>query len=416
MKEKSLTLQGISGRLIFHLIVSTLVIVSSFLSLRHFFLANFPSSIFEGSFCDISGFFNCDSSAYSFIAQIFGVPLGYFGIAVGMASLMGILFPSKAFERTNKFINFLNAIGILGLIFISLFILRSVCLLCLGYYVFSFINFFLYYRYGIDADTGFIAQHIHPNFRYLVGVGLLTLIGAINMSAYHEAKKEAQMGGTAGKIVQQYFSLPKVKNPSVISPYYTIQAADNFEDAPIRIVEYADFQCPDCLKIKNDLDALKKEFGDKMNVVFQFFPLDAKCNNVVEKDRHPQACDLSYIAAYDPSKFKKIHDEIFANFSKLRSNDWVKNLARRYDVEQALTDERTKKTVHDIINTGKEYTPTSEKYKYGIRSTPTMILNERMVIGTLPRIQLRAIFKAILEKERIDSEEEKKSQFIESWK
>lgn len=414
MDEKSLTLRGMNKLSIFHLITSLLVILSAFQSLRHFFIANFPSSIFEGSFCDFSSFFNCDNSAYSFIAQIFGIPLGYFGIALGMASLMGILFPSTAFERTNKFLNFFNVLGIIILIFISVFILGSVCLYCVAYYIFSFLNFFLYYKFGIDSKKGFIKQHLQPNIRHLFGIGLLTLIGAVNIFAYHQAKIEAQGGGVANRIVQQYFSLPKVKNPSIISPYYTIQATKDFHSAPIRIVEYADFQCPDCLKLINDLEDLKKDFGDKMNVVFQFFPLDGKCNTVVDKDKHPQSCALSYIAAHDPGKFLAIHDEIFDNLRKTRSDEWVKNLAQKYGVEDALTDERTKKIVHDIINTGKEYNPTSDRYRYGIRSTPTMIINERMVIGTLPKVQLRAIFKAILDKDKKGKDE--RSGFIEDWR
>jgi len=414
MDEKSLTLRGMNKLSVFHLVTSLLVVISAFLTLRHFFIANFPSSIYEGSFCDISAFFNCDSSAYSFIAQIAGVPLGYFGMAVGLASLMGVIFPSAALERTNKFINFFNALGIVGLIFISLFIMKSVCLLCVGYYVFSFLNFGLYYKYGIDSEKGFIKQHFQPKVRHLFGIGILTLIGAVNIYAYHQAKIESQGGGVANKIVQQYFSLPRAKNPSIISPYFTIQAAKNFADAPIRIVEFADFQCPDCLKLRNDLEYLRKDFGDEMNVVFQFFPLDGKCNTVVEKDLHPQSCALSYIAAHDPSKFRLIHDEIFDNFNKTRSDAWVRSLAKKYGVEGALTDERTINIVHDIINTGKEYEPTSDRYKYGIRSTPTMIINERMVIGTLPRAQLRAIFKAILNKQKKAKGEA--PEFIEDWR
>jgi len=412
--KKSLTLKGVNALLIFHLIISLFVIVSSFLTVKHFFASNFPTSIYEGSFCDFTVFFHCDSSAFSVIAQIFGIPLGYFGMAVGLASLMGVIFPSQAFERTNKFINFFNAIGIVGLIFISLFILNSVCLLCLAYYVFSYINFYLYYKHGIDSEKGFLMQHTLPNVRYLFGIGLLTLLGVIYMYSYHEAKIEGQGGGVASRIVQQYFDLPKVNNPSIISPYYTIQATEDFEDAPIRIVEFADFQCPDCLKLRNDLEDLKRDFGGKMNVVFQFFPLDGKCNNVVDKDKHPQACALSFIAAHDPSKFKAIHDEIFDNLRKTRSDQWVRNLAKKYGVEGALADEKNQQIVLDIINTGKEYKATSDRYAYGIRSTPTMILNERMVIGTLPKVQLRAIFKAILEKEGKDKESVPR--FIESWK
>jgi len=203
-----------------------------------------------------------------------------------------------------------------------------------------------------------------------------------------------------------------VQNPSIISPYYTIQSSERFEDAPIRIIEYADFQCPDCLKLVKDLEDLKKEFGDKMNVVFQFFPLDGKCNTVVDKDKHPQSCALSYIAAHDPSQFLAIHDEIFANMEKTRSDEWVLGLARKYGLEEALTDENTQKIVNDIINTGREYAPTSDRYEFGIRSTPTMIINGRMVIGTLPKVQLRAILQALLDLD----EKTEKSGFIEDWR
>jgi protein-disulfide isomerase/uncharacterized membrane protein len=414
MDKKSLTLQGINGILIFHLVTSILVIFTAYINLQHFFAANFPSSIYSGSFCDFTAFFNCDNSAFSFISHILGVPIGYFGMAVGLASFMGILFPSAAFERTNKFINFFNVLGIIGLLLISIFVLKSVCLFCISYYIFSILNFWLYYKHGIDSEKRFIAQHIQPNIRYLFGIGLLTVIGAVGVYSFHQAKIEAQGGGVADKIVQQYFNLPKVENPSVISPNYTIQTTENFEDAPIRIIEYADFQCPDCLKLKNDFDALKKEFGDKMNVVFQHFPLDGKCNTVVEKDFHPQACALSLISAHDPAKFLAIHDEIFDNFDKTRNDDWVMELARKHGVEDALTDEDTKALIQSLVNTGKEYKPTSDRFQYGIRSTPTMIINERMVIGTLPKVQLRAILKAILDKQGKGKQEG--PSFIEDWR
>jgi uncharacterized membrane protein len=72
------------------------MIVASIMTIRHFFLANYPTSIYEGSFCDINAFFNCDSSAYSVISQVAGVPLGYFGLIVGALVAIGALFPSPA--------------------------------------------------------------------------------------------------------------------------------------------------------------------------------------------------------------------------------------------------------------------------------------------------------------------------------
>jgi predicted DsbA family dithiol-disulfide isomerase len=57
-----------------------------------------------------------------------------------------------------------------------------------------------------------------------------------------------------------------------------------------------------------------------------------------------------------------------------------------------------------------EYEKSSEDYAYGIRSTPTMIINNRMVIGTLPYEQLKAIFQAL-----DDEAERGSSGFIEGW-
>jgi hypothetical protein len=49
-----------------------------------------------------------------------------------------------------------------------------------------------------------------------------------------------------------------------------------------------------------------------------------------------------------------------------------------------------------IIATGAEYEKTSEKFSHGIRSTPTMIVNGRMIIGTLPDAHMKAIFESLI--------------------
>ena len=131
----------------------------------------------------------------------------------------------------------------------------------------------------------------------------------------------------------------------------------------------------------------------------------------MEKDLHPGSCDITYIAAHDPAKFQQIHDEIFANFEAARSPEWRSQLARKYGAEAALTDSRTKDLVQRIINTGAEYEKTSDKFSHGIRSTPTMILNNRMVIGTLPYAQLRAIFQALVD----ERSQGPAKTFIENW-
>ena len=400
------------------------MIVFSALTVDHFFAASYPETIFAGSFCDINAFFNCDSSAFSSISAVLGVPLGYFGLVVGVLVSIGALFPSDAFDRTNAFIALLNAAGVVALFSIAVFYLGSLCLLCGGYYVFSLVSLAIFWRAsgrlkpaptgdapgvgaGFSRPDG-IQRLFRPSIKFLATFGVVTLAGAWAMAEYHDARRQAQSGGVAAQVVEQFFRLDPVAWPSEISPLWTVRSTERFEDAPIRIVEYADPLCPDCRLLDEQLDTLKEEFAGKLNIAFQFFPLEASCNDVVEKDLHPGACEVSYMAAYDPAKFNTLVDELFANTRAARAPEWRAEFAKRHGVEAALEDQLTADLVHRLIRTGAEYEKTSDKYPHGIRSTPTMIINGRMVIGTLPIEQLRAIFQALVD-------EAEGRRFMENW-
>ena len=321
------------------------------------------------------------------------------------------MFPSQGFERTNTTISLLNVIGVVALLVYSVLVVGSLCLLCAGYYLCSIASFVLFWRYGVDREAPTLVQRwLRPSVKYLVTFAIVTLVGAEAMALYHQAKRDAQSGGVAARIVEQYFGLPEVAEPSFISPYWTVRSTERFEDAPIRVIEYGDLLCSDCLVLHEQMVRLEQEFAGKLNVAFQFFPLDARCNDVVDKDLHPGACDMSYLAAYDPDKFLAIYDEVWANLRAAKTPEWRAELARRYGVEAALTDSATQALVRRIMNTGAEYQKTSEQFVYGIRSTPTMIINNRMIIGTYPYEQLRAIFQAI-----VDEQERGEASFIENW-
>ena len=406
----SLTLEGWTWKRVASLASGAGMALASYMTIRHFFAANYPESIWEGSFCDISAFFNCDSSAYSSISAIAGVPIGVFGAIIGGLVVLGALIPSTALERTNKSLALANGIGVVTLGLYSVFVLGSLCLLCTGFYVSSLVSLFLFWRYGIDRDAeGMASRWLRPSFAVLVVLALFTATQAWAAASYHEAKRDAQSGGVAARVVKQYFGLPEVEWPSEISIYRTASATDDFHAAPIRIVEYADPLCSDCKYLHEQLLRLKDEFEGQLNVAFQFFPLEAKCNDVVDKDKHPGACELSYIAAHDPEKFPAIIDEVFANFEDAKTPEWRADLARRYGVESAVTDSATIAEVARQIGTGAEYEQTSDQYAHGIRSTPTMIINNRMVIGTFPYEQLKAIFQALVD------EAEGNTRFMEGW-
>ena len=407
---KTLTLDGVRWPRILSFFSGVGMMVASILTMQHYFLANFPENIFEGSFCDISAFFNCDSSAFSVISQVMGIPLGFFGIILGVLIALGALFPSENFERTNSFIAFFNILGVIALFAYAVFFMESLCLLCTGYYFFSLLSFFLFWKFGIGQGkrVSFI-RFFQPSLKMLLTFFCITALGAYGMIQYHDAKKDAQ-AAVSLRIIKQFRALPEVSKPSIISPYWTVRATEYFEDAPIQVIEFSDFLCPDCLFLTQEFDKLKEEFAGKINIAFQFFPLEGRCNPVaLEKDIHPGACELAFIAAYDPAQFVAIHDEIFANFNAARRPEWRQELAMKYGVEQALSDPVTHDIVSSIANTGMEYERTSDEFTYGIRSTPTMIINGRMIIGTLPYEHMWAIFQDLVD------EYEGRSQFIEQW-
>jgi len=403
---RTLTLHAPLGTRILSFLSGIGMMISSILTVRHYFQANFPESIFEGSFCDVSAFFNCDASAFSEISAVMGIPIGYFGMFAGALVVLGILFPSRRFEQTNSFIALGNVIGVISLFLYTVLVLHSLCLLCSGYYVFSILNFFLFLRWG--AGRNIFYRFFHPSIKMLVVFTVIAGMGGYGMIAYHNAREAAKVGATM-KIVKEFYELPIVGEPSFVSPYRTVSATDMWEDAPIRLIEFSDFQCPDCVFLTQQLDLLKEEFAGRLNVAFQFFPLEGDCNDVVSKDLHGGACELAYMAAHDPGQFLAIHDELFANFNAARDPEWRRDLAARYGVETALDDPATREIVQTIMQTGMEYEQTHDRYDHGIRSTPTMIINGRMVIGTLPYEHMRAIFQALVD------EAEGGRQFLENW-
>jgi len=412
----ALTLKGSGLKRFWSFFAGAGMIATSAMTIQHFFAANFPESIYEGSFCDISAFFNCDSSAFSSIAHFGGVPMGWFGLLVGALVVLGAIFPAVAFERTNKAISIANALGVLSLLGYSVFIQKSLCLLCSGYYVFSLLSFFLFWRYGLKSDRtgvrGFLTTFAAPSVKIAVVATVVLLVGAFGFREFYSAKKEAQMGGVAAKVVRQYYDLAVVGEPSFISPFWVAQATPRWEDAPIRVVEYADYLCPDCQFLHQQLTRFKAEFAGKINIAFQFFPLEGKCNQVVEKNLHTGACDLSLIAAHNAGLFPVLHEEIFANFQEAKKPEWRTELMKRHGLEAALTDPATKEMIQRIIATGAEFEKTSEKFSHGIRSTPTIIVNGRMIIGTLPDAHMKAIFESLIAGEAKGAGGGK---FMENW-
>ena len=81
-------------------------------------------------------------------------------------------------------------------------------------------------------------------------------------------------------------------------------------DAPLTIVEYADFECPFCGKATGGIRQVREHFGDQIRYVFRHFPLD---------DYHPDARQAAEFAeaAAGQGRFWDAHDMLFAHADEL---------------------------------------------------------------------------------------------------
>lgn len=143
------------------------------------------------------------------------------------------------------------------------------------------------------------------------------------------------------------------------------------KNAPIKIVEFGDFQCPFCRRAQGILKALRAKYGDKIQLVYMDFPLGI----------HPHAFEAAEAArcAAEQNKFWQYHDAMFADQSKLAPAD-LKATAARLGLKKAEFD--------SCLDHGKYESgirkDIAEGTKLGVTGTPTFFINGREIVGAQP--------------------------------
>lgn len=89
-------------------------------------------------------------------------------------------------------------------------------------------------------------------------------------------------------------------------PVTTDDHAQGSENAPITLVEYGDYQCPDCGRAYPIVKLVQKHFGKRLRFVFRNFPL-----NEIHANAESAAETAEFAAAHQ--RFWEMHDGIFEN-------------------------------------------------------------------------------------------------------
>lgn len=166
------------------------------------------------------------------------------------------------------------------------------------------------------------------------------------------------------------------------------------ENAPVRIREWADFECPSCMQFATITEPdVRQRLVETGQVSFEyfFFPLE----------QHRSAAAAAYAAAcagdQGTEKFWAMHDAIYQGF-----DDWAagrarnprgvfRNYAERIGVdvgqwEQCYDSDK----FHDLITAHK-----AEGMRRGVNSTPTFIVGDVMVPGAVAYDRLKGVVDSV---------------------
>jgi protein-disulfide isomerase len=142
-------------------------------------------------------------------------------------------------------------------------------------------------------------------------------------------------------------------------------------DAPVKVIEFADFQCPFCKRSEDAVKAIRQKYGDRVQLVFMDFPLSF----------HPHAMPAANAArcAAAQGKFWQYHDALFANQSKLESSD-LKATAKTLGLDTGKFDACFEKNQYDqAIQKDVE-----EGHRLNVSGTPTFFIDGRELVGAQP--------------------------------
>jgi protein-disulfide isomerase len=150
--------------------------------------------------------------------------------------------------------------------------------------------------------------------------------------------------------------------------------------APNTIVEYGDFECPNCKQAAPAVKLLLKDYAGRVRLVYRHFPLEAV---------HPHALRAAEAAecAAGQGKFWQMHDLLYENQHALKGHA-LREYAQRLELDMPRFDFEMKDEVY--LQRIREHIRGAEAS--GVRATPTFFLNGKLVDISFG---IRALFDAV---------------------
>ena len=163
-------------------------------------------------------------------------------------------------------------------------------------------------------------------------------------------------------------------------PVGAVDHALGASHAPVTVVEYGDFECPNCKQAAPAVKLLLERFPGRVRLVYRHFPLE-------EVHPHALQASLAAEAAAGQGKFWPMHDLLFDNQRHLKLPQ-LRGYAQRLELDMLRYDAEMEGELY--LQRVREQVEGGERS--GVRGTPTFFLN-----GTVQDVSfgLQALFEKV---------------------
>ena len=339
------------------------------------------------SFCAVSKAINCDTvsqSPYSIFLQV-PVPVwGIFGYLLFLV-LMFCLWQSADNKTrlwpTLAFLAFSFSIYSAVLAVISIFYIRSYCIMCIASYAVNFL--LLYFTWlthrrfnnvsiitGLKDDLRLLAKHKAGGLLSLSTLAVVVAVMVTFLPSYWEVTYSAPDRGIPTGIT--------------VEGHPWIGA----EDPQITIIEFTDYRCFQCKKMHFFIRQLIATYPGKIRLVHRNFPMDHEYNPLVKEPFHVGSGKMALFSLFaaENGEFWEFSDMLF-NVDTRQGHFNLRGMAKNvgFDVEELA------RAVHDVHLLRKLRIDIRDGLKLGINGTPGYVIDGKVYVGNVPAEVFRTL-------------------------
>jgi protein-disulfide isomerase len=150
-------------------------------------------------------------------------------------------------------------------------------------------------------------------------------------------------------------------------------------DAPFTLIEYGDYECPDCGRLFQSLRAIQDEMGPKLRLIYRHYPYSGI-------HKHAQQAAEAAEAASAQGRFWEMHDMLFENQAALERKHLL-DYAQRLQLDV----ERVRKELKDETHFQRVRKNFIEGVQNGVNGTPGLFLNGVRQQGSFDEAHVRAM-------------------------